>query len=123
MVNFFAKPDHFGCASQVEWQTGLRLPVARYLAIQTARWHWTPLHEAVPGQSGAVDLGSLILDIRKYWNQNRNTRSKDVQNRNMMKYKFHTSQIPAMLSQFPFAAAHEFLCFPLEGCPFLCIVL
>ncbi|CAL1162322.1 unnamed protein product [Cladocopium goreaui] len=31
---------------QVEWQTGLRLPVARYLAIQTARWHWTPLHEA-----------------------------------------------------------------------------
>jgi hypothetical protein len=63
MVNFFAKPDHFGCASQVEWQTGLRLPVARYLAIQTARWHWTPLHEAVPGQSGAVDLGSLILDI------------------------------------------------------------
>lgn len=37
-------------------------------------------------QCGAVDLGSLILDswdIRKYWNQNRNTRSKDVQNRNM----------------------------------------
>ena len=59
--------------------------------------------------SGKSDIGHL--DIRKYWNQNRNTRSKDVQNRNMMKYKFHTSQIPAMLSQFPFAAAHEFLFF------------
>ena len=51
LTNFFANPHHSSpCTSQVEWQTGLQLPVARYLAIQTARWRWTPCREAVPGQ-------------------------------------------------------------------------
>ena len=74
--------------SQVEWQTGLRLPVARYLAIQTARWHWSPLQEAVAGQNGA-DRGSLLSDI---WTEHigntdrkiRNTRSKDVQSTHLL---------------------------------------
>ena len=30
---------------QVLWQTGLKLPVARYLAIQTARWKWKASEE------------------------------------------------------------------------------
>ncbi|CAE8582349.1 unnamed protein product [Polarella glacialis] len=31
---------------QVAWQTGLRLPVARYLAVKTDRWRWRPGGEA-----------------------------------------------------------------------------
>ena len=34
-------------SSQVLWQTGLKLPVVRYLAIQTARWKWKASEETL----------------------------------------------------------------------------
>ncbi|CAK9041666.1 NADH-cytochrome b5 reductase 2, partial [Durusdinium trenchii] len=44
--NFFVCHTAF-LQMQVQWQTGVRLPIVRYLAIQTAQWKWHPRHEAV----------------------------------------------------------------------------